>query len=142
MFNKPIEEKIIERVQDPNTGETIHRMTLPPESIEMIRKAINSNGQTMNEFVMNSNQYFAIQKRQLELLELMKKADAGIKDVLGVVMKKNKMDMKKPWAFNIMMNMMEYRTPPVVAGMSEAEIKASNSPGIPPRIIDKPGIVA
>lgn len=130
----------VETIQDPNTGETIHRVAIEPKLIADINKTIETHQSTMNQFVMNSQGFFQGLKSQLELLDKIKVADEAIKKTLNDVTKKSKLDQKKPWAFNLQLKTFEYRSPPIVQGMSEAEIKSSQNPGIAPKIVDKQGI--
>ncbi len=143
MFNKKEElSRPVETVQDPITGETIHRVAVDIELIKNIDKQIQIHGGTMNEFVMNSNNYFSILKRQFELLDKIKKADDDVKAKMNEAMKKSKLDPKLPWAYNMVLKQFEYRTPPIVPGMSEAEIKATEQPGRKPEIINQTGIAS
>lgn len=136
------ESRIIEKVTDPNTGEIINRASVAPDLIESIKKEIQVHSGTMNEFVMNSQNYFSISKRQHELLDKIKSADNSVKAKMNDVMKKSKLDPKLPWAFNMVLGCFEYRQPPIVPGMSEAEIRSSQMPMTPPTIVKKEGVVA
>lgn len=138
---KEYSSKPLEIVQDPNTGETIHRVSVDPELIKNITDTINAHGGTMNEFVQNSVGFFDILERQLELKKKIKIADEKVKESMTDAMRKSKLDMKKPYAFNIQLKCFEFRAPPIVPGMSDAEILKSQNPDIPPTIVKKEGIV-
>lgn len=143
MFNKKqYESKPIETIQDPTTGEMIHRVAIDPELIKNIEDTIKSHGGTMNEFVQNSVGFFDLLGRQMELKQKIKLADDKVKASMTEAMKKSKLDMKKPYAFNIAQKCFEYRTPPIVPGMTAAEIEKSQNPGHAPIIARKEGIVA
>lgn len=139
MFNKH-ETKPIETISDPNTGETIHRVAISPELVKEVQGVMNTQNQKMQEFMMNSQNFFAIQTRQLELFKLINEGDKGIKDKMQDVLKKSKLDMKLPWQWNLGLNCFERRVPPVVSGMSEAEIKASQNVGPKPTVQSNPSL--
>lgn len=130
----------VESIQDPKTGETIHRVAIDQKLIAEVDKTIQAHQQTTNAFVMNSQNFFFGLKTQLELLDKIKIADEAIKKTLNDVQKRAKLDPKKPWAYNLQLKAFEYRQPPVVQGMSESEIQASNNPGLKPQIVNTPGI--
>lgn len=142
MFNskEKYQPKPIEDVVDPTTGEIIHRVALSPDLIKGIEDTIKAHSQTMNEFVMNSNTYFEILERQLELRKKIKVADEAIKNRMQDAMKKSKLDAKQPWAFNMQMKVFERRTPPIVPGMSPQEIHNSQNPGQKPVLVETNGI--
>lgn len=137
---KEYSTKYLETVQDPNTGETIHRVSIDPELIDNINKKIAGHSGTMNEFVQNSVNFFEILERQLELKKRIKVADEEVKASMNDAMKKSKLDPKLPYGFNMLLKCFEYRKPPIVQGMTPAEIEKSNSPQHPPKIINKEGI--
>lgn len=137
---KDNESRPIETVQDPNTGETIHRVAVSPNLVKSINEVMVKQNQRMQEFVMNSQNYFAIQTRQLALFKDIDSGDKAIKEKMQETMKKAKLDMRKAWQWNLQLNSFEYRTPPIVPGMSEAEIKASKNPGQKPDIVNNPSI--
>lgn len=116
-----------ENIQDPKTGETIHRVAIDPKLIEEINATIQKHQETMNAFVINSQNFFTGLKIQLELMDKIKLADDAIKKTLTDVQKKSKLDPKKPWAFNLALKTFEYRTPPTVGGMTAEEIKQGQS---------------
>lgn len=137
---KKNESRPIEKVQDPNTGETIHRYSLPPEVIKDIEKSIGDHSSTMNHFVQNSVTFFDILDIQIELKRKVKIADGNVKVSLQKAMKDCKLDAKLPWAFNLLLKAMEYRTSPTVPGMTKEELEASTNPGGKPKIIDAGGV--
>lgn len=139
MFEK-YETKPLEKIQDPNTGETVNRLAVDPKLSKSIQDEIQRHSQVMQQFVANSQNYFIILKTQMDLLEKIGAADKSIKDTMNDVMKKSKLDMKIPWAWNLQLGVFEYRQPPVVQGMTDAEVKASENPSIPPTITNKEGI--
>lgn len=142
MFGKKVfDNNIIERIPDPQTGETIHRAAIAPELVESVRKTIQGHSGTMQQFVSQAQTYFIILKGQMELLDKIKKADDAVKEALNDVVKKAKLDNKLPWQWNMQLQTMEYRSPPVVEGMTDAEIKKSLNPGVPPTIASSKGIV-
>lgn len=141
MFNKKeFENKIIERISDPATGETIHRAAIAPELIETVKKKIAGHSGTMQQFVSQSQNYFLILQSQMQLLDKIKKADEEVKDALGDVIKKSKLDPKLPWCWNMVLGSMEYRTPPIMPGMTDAEIRSSQHPGLAPEIKQNPSM--
>lgn len=117
----------IESVQDPKTGETIHRVAISQELVDGVNKTITTHQETMNAFVMNSQNFFMGLKIQLELLDKIKIADEAIKKTLGETQKKAKLDPKKPWAFNLQLKTFEYREPPVAEGLTNEQLEASRS---------------
>lgn len=129
----------IEQVQDPKTGETIHRVAIDPKLIAEIDKTIQTHQATMNQFVINSQAFFMSFQSQLELLYKIKVADEAIKKTLTDVTKKSKLDQKKGWMFNLQLKCFEFRSPPVVQGMSPSEIK-SGQDGNKPTVVNKPGV--
>lgn len=131
----------LETVQDPQTGETVHRVSVDTELIQNIENTMKAHGGTMNEFVQNSVGFFDLLERQLELKKKIKIADEKVKESMTEAMKRSKLDMKKPYAFNIQLKCFEWRSPPIVQGMSQSEIEKSQNPGIPPTILKKEGIV-
>ncbi len=137
---KEFENKIIEVIQDPQTGENIHRAAIHPELVDSVKKKISSHSGTMQQFVAQSQNYFLILKSQFELLDKIKKADDEVKECLNDVVKKSKLDQKLPWSWNLVNQTMEYRTAPVVQGMSDAEINAIKTPGNPPNIKNNPSV--
>lgn len=130
----------IESVADPRTGETVHRVAIDPKGVEEIDNTIKKHQQTMNDFVMGAQSFFVGLKYQLDLIEKIKVADDSIKKTLAEVQRKAKLDPKKPWAWNLHLKSFEYRTPPVVQGMSEVEIKASQNPGQGPIVVNNQSI--
>lgn len=132
--------KVVESIQDPKTGETIHRVAIEQKLIEEINGTITKHQETMNAFVINSQNFFTGLKIQLELMDKIKLADDAIKKTLTDVQKKAKLDPKKPWAWNLQLRSFEYRTPPTVMGMTEAEIKAAQHIGPSPTIVKTPGV--
>lgn len=143
MFGKKKEEEIskkIESVPDPSTGETIHRYSVPPQIQKDIQKAINEHSGNMNQFVQNSVTFFDLLDFQIELKKKVKIADNNVKVSMQKAMKDCKLDPKLPFAWNLLLSCFEYRTAPIVPGMSDAEIVASNNPARKPNIVDTPGI--
>lgn len=132
--NKTYESKSIESIQDPNTGETIHRVSIPPELVEIIQKEMNQHQGKMQEFVGNSQNYFAILTRQLELMQNINKADNAVKNIMTDVIKKLKLDQRQPWQYNLLLRCFERRTPPAVPGMSKSEVEKLDSVGVKPII--------
>lgn len=113
----------VESIVDSKTGETVHRIAIAPEHIEDINKTIQKHQETMNAFVMNSQNFFIGLKIQLDLVDKIKAADEAIKKTLSDVQKKTEMDPKRPWVFNIALKTFEYREPPKFPTISNAEIK-------------------
>lgn len=134
------ETKPREIVQDPNTGETVHRVDIHPKLLQEILDCINGHSACMNEFVHNSDVYFKIAERQIQLVSQIKKADQAIKDKLQDVTKRSKLDSKLPWIYNPQLRCYERRVSPTVAGMSKEEIARMQNPGMKPTIIDTPGV--
>lgn len=140
MFGKKYESKPIEKIQDPNTGEIVNRVSIEPALAKSIQDEIQKHSQIMQNFIGNSQNFFLIMKAQLELLAKIDLADKSIKETMNKVMKKSGLDMKQAWAWNLQLGCFEHRTPPIVQGMSAEEIKNSNNPGIPPTIIKQVGV--
>ena len=140
MFSPKLEAKLIEKVPDPNTGETIHRYSLPPECIKTIEGAIKDHSDNMNQFAMNGMTFFDILDFQIKLKEKIKTSDGHIKTACQKVIKDCKLDMKLPWRWNMPLRLFEYATSPTVVGMNKAEIEASLNPTAKPTIIDAGGI--
>lgn len=138
--NKTYESKKIESILDPNTGETIHRYSVPPEITKDIQKTINEHSGSMNQFVQNSVTYFDLLDFQIELKKKVKIADGNVKVALNKAIKDCKLDPKVPWAWNMLLKAMEYRTAPTVPGMTKEELDASLHPGGKPKIIDAGGV--
>lgn len=141
MFGQPkYETKPIEHIQDPNTGEMIHRFSLPPECIANIEKSIQAHSATMNQFVQNSATYFDLLNFQIELQKKVKLADEDVKKALHKTMKDCKLDTKLPYAWNMVLRCFEYRTPPTIPGMNAEELKASSVGSYKPIIKDAGGV--
>lgn len=140
MFEKKEASKFLEKVTDPNTGETVHRYTIPPEVLKNIQESMNKHSKDMNLFVQNSAVYFDMLNFQLEQAKKVKKADQDIKEAMIKGVKDCKLDQKLPWRFNMVLRCWEYCTAPVVTGMSPAEVKASTNPTNKPEIIDAGGV--
>ncbi len=117
----------VESIQDSKTGETIHRVAIDPKLIGEIDGTIKKHQETMNAFVMNSQNFFVGLKVQLELLDKIKIADEAIKGTLTSVQKKAKLDPKKPWAYNMQIKAFEYRQPPSVQGADPVEANKNRS---------------
>lgn len=120
----------IESIQDPKTGETIHRVAIDPKLVAEVDGTIKKHQETMNAFVMNSQNFFMGLKVQLDLLDKIKIADDAIKATLTSVQKKAKLDPKKPWAYNLQIKTFEYRQPPTVQGIEPATVHATTSRSI------------
>lgn len=136
----PIEAVAIEKILDPTTGETIHRYSIPPEVSKDIEKSINVHSQTMNQFVQNSCNFFDLLDIQIELKRKVKIADENVKVSLTKAIKDCKLDSKLPWQWNMLLKTFEYRTAPIVEGMTKEEVEASTNPVSKPKIVDTPGI--
>ncbi len=134
MFNKSNESKPIETISDPNTGETIHRVSIPQNLVKEVNGVMATQNQRMQEFVMHNQNYWAIQTRLLELFKQINDGDKAIKDKMTDTLKKAKLDMKLAWQWNLALSCFEYRCPPIVPGMSDADIKSAQN------VMPKPNI--
>lgn len=139
MFKK-YESKPLESIQDPNTGETIHRVTIDPDLTKVLQGEFQSHGQLTQQFMMNAQAYFNILKTQFDLFGKINDKDKDVKDKMQEVMKKSGLDMKLPWAYNFALGCFERRTPPIVPGMTDAEIKAAQNVGAALNIQKNPSV--
>lgn len=68
-------EKFDEKFQDPNTGETVTRIKIPPELLPEILKNVDLNAMSANNFLQISRQIVALQIRQKEEFDKATKAE-------------------------------------------------------------------
>lgn len=124
----------VETIQDPNTGESVHRIAIEQKHIDEINKTIQAHQGNMNNFLMFSVGFFKGVQQGMDLIKKTDEADKAVKDKLTEITKKCNMDQKKPWQFNMALKCFEYRTAPIVSGMSASEIQKINEGGIAPNI--------
>ena len=102
-------------VQDTITGETIVKVPLPGDVVKSIEQIISMHRAFMDEYLRLSIQLDDITAKKLEDRRQMGVLDMKVRTTLDDVVRRMKLDKKKPWGYNFVEKVMEYREPPVVA---------------------------
>lgn len=98
--------------QDKRTGEMVSQLPVPEDQWREIEKHMQAHQNGTAEFMGLSMQLVLMQKRQLELHEILRNAEERVKNSIVQAQRKLKLDPKEKWAYNVQLRVMERRTPP------------------------------
>lgn len=104
------EMKFKEKFQDPNTGELVTRVEIPPNLLVEIDKHVVNNSAGASAFLQLARMTVINIKQLIAQFDKASEAEQAIgKEVIRI---REKMGLDSAWVYNIPLKMMEKREPP------------------------------